>query len=254
MWQIPTQGRIGCGYVYSDRHVTPDQAKAEIEETLGHKIEPRNDISINAGRLAKVWRGNVLALGLSSSFLEPLEATSIHGTVVALLLFARRHLQRLGEPDAGRDRFNTAIAGQVDDFRDFINLHYVSERDDSPFWRDVASTYIQPETREKLALWQTKMPSSGDFKNDLDGLPHVEELLHYPVLDGLGLLNREVAKAAMAQKPAAPPWRKPSSINRHWPAKTLTESSRLYSPAMARLTPLTMVETGEPSFSNCSAQ
>lgn len=201
MWQIPTQGRIGCGYVYSDRHVTPDQAKAEIEETLGHKIEPRNDISINAGRLAKVWRGNVLALGLSSSFLEPLEATSIHGTVVALLLFARRHLQRLGEPDAGRDRFNTAIAGQVDDFRDFINLHYVSERDDSPFWRDVASTYIQPETREKLALWQTKMPSSGDFKNDLDGLPHVEELLHYPVLDGLGLLNREVAKAAMAQNP-----------------------------------------------------
>ena len=30
--------------------------------------------------------------------------------------------------------------------------------------------------------------------------------------------------------------------------------SRLYSPAMARLTPLTIVETGEPSLSNCSAQ
>ena len=41
---------------------------------------------------------------------------------------------------------------------------------------------------------------------------------------------------------------------RHWPAKTLAESSRLYSPAIARLTPLTMVETGLPSFSNCSAQ
>lgn len=31
-------------------------------------------------------------------------------------------------------------------------------------------------------------------------------------------------------------------------------SSRLYSLAIARLTPLTMVETGLPSFSNCSAQ
>ena len=32
MWWIPTQGRIGAGYVYSDAHTTPDQAKAEIED------------------------------------------------------------------------------------------------------------------------------------------------------------------------------------------------------------------------------
>ncbi len=202
MWQIPTQGRIGCGYVYSDRHVTPDQAKAEIESVLGHPIDPRNDILINSGRLAEVWRGNVLALGLSSSFLEPLEATSIHGTVIALLLFAQRHFDDLGAVDPeNRRKFNKAIAGQVDDFRDFINLHYVSERDDSPFWRDVADLYIQPKTRERLATWQTKMPGPEDFENDLGGLPHVEELLHYPVLDGLGLLNRDVAKSVMAARP-----------------------------------------------------
>lgn len=202
MWQIPTSGRIGCGYVYSDRHISPDQAKAEIEGVLGHAIEPRNDIIINAGRLEQVWTGNVLALGLASSFLEPLEATSIHGTTVALLLFAQRHLPDLTvATPAARDKYNAAIAGQVDDFRDFINLHYVSERDDSPFWRDVASLYIQPSTREKLAKWKKKMPGAEDFKNDLGGLPHVEELLHYPVLDGLGLLNRDVAKAAMAANP-----------------------------------------------------
>jgi len=202
MWQIPTQGRIGCGYVYSDRHIGPDQAQAEIEQALGHPIEPRNDIPIQAGRLSEVWRGNVLALGLSSSFLEPLEATSIHGTLVALLLFTKRHLANLGAPDpAGQARYNTAIAAQVDDFRDFINLHYVSERRDTPFWRDVAAQFIQPRTRERIALWQSKMPSASDFSNDLDGLPHLEELLHYPVLDGLGLLNRDLAKAAMAANP-----------------------------------------------------
>ncbi|MEZ5536637.1 MAG: tryptophan halogenase family protein [Thiolinea sp.] len=202
LWQIPTQGRIGCGYVYSDRHLSPEQAQAEIEAVLGHAIEPRNDIRINAGRLAEVWCGNVLALGLASSFLEPLEATSIHGTVVALLLFAQRHLNHLNQPDPkAQARFNAAIARQVDDFRDFINLHYVSERDDSPFWRDVAGQYIQPQTREKLAMWQNKMPGVEDFQNDLGGLPHVEELLHYPVLDGLGLLSRDVAKAAMARDP-----------------------------------------------------
>lgn len=202
MWQIPTQGRIGCGYVYSDRHVTPDQAQAEIETALGHPIEPRNDIKINAGRLSEVWKGNVLALGLASSFLEPLEATSIHGTIVSLLLFIKRHLATLRTPDPkAQERYNAAIAGQVDDFRDFINLHYISERDDSPFWRDVATTYIQPQTRERVAHWQRQMPKASDFRNDLDGLPHVEELLHYPVLDGLGLLSQEVARKAMAANP-----------------------------------------------------
>ncbi len=202
MWQIPTQGRIGCGYVYSDRHISPDQAQAEIEAALGHPIEPRNDIKINAGRLSEVWKGNVLALGLASSFLEPLEATSVHGTIVSLLLFIKRHLATLGTPDPkGQERFNAAIAGEVDDFRDFINLHYVSERDDSPFWRDVSAEYIQPQTRERVNLWRKQMPKASDFSNDLDGLPHVEELLHYPVLDGLGLLSREVARKEMAANP-----------------------------------------------------
>lgn len=202
MWQIPTAGRIGCGYVYSDAHSSPDAAQAEIEAALGHAIEPRNDIKINAGRLNEVWRGNVLAVGLASSFLEPLEATSIHGTIVALLLFARRHLADLGAPDPkGRDRYNAAIAQQVDDFRDFINLHYVTERRDTPFWQDVAANYIQPETKAKLDLWSQKMPGPEDFANDLDGLPHLEELLHTPVLDGLGLLNQKVARARMERDP-----------------------------------------------------
>lgn len=200
MWQIPTQGRLGCGYVYSDRHIGPDAAQAEIEAVLGRKIEPRADIPIAAGRLSEVWRGNVLALGLASSFLEPLEATSIHGTVVALLLFCRRHLSQVASPlEKDQKRYNAAIAGQVDDFRDFINLHYVSERDDSAFWRDVAGDFILPQVRERLAAWQTRMPGAKDFSNDLDGLPHVEQLLHYPVLDGLGLLNRKVAQSQMAQ-------------------------------------------------------
>jgi allantoinase len=54
--------------------------------------------------------------------------------------------------------------------------------------------------------------------------------------------------------PAGPPWRKPCSIRRHCPANTLTESSRLYSPAMTRLTFLSRIEPMLPSLSNCSPQ
>ena len=183
------------GYVYSDAHVTPEAAKAEIEAALGHEIEPRRDIRIDAGRQKHAWIGNCVALGLSSSFLEPLEATSIHGTIVQLLMLA----EWIGAEE-GRDRYNAAVARQVDDFRDFIRFHYVTERRDSAFWCDVAASH--PDfVAERLALWQTRLPEAGDFAPFPLGLPHLQGQLYTPVLDGLGHLNREAARAAMAQDP-----------------------------------------------------
>ena len=195
MWWIPTQGRYGAGYVYSDAHTNADQAKAEIESLLGYEIQPRNDIRIEAGRQKDVWIGNCVALGLSSSFLEPLEATSIHGTIVQLMLLS----EWLTVAD-GASRYNVAVARQVDDFRDFIRLHYVSDRRDSPFWRDVAATH--PDIiKDQLAQWQQKMPGPEDFVPFPMGLAHLQQQLYTPILDGLGLLNRDAARAAMAANP-----------------------------------------------------
>ena len=67
---------------------------------------------------------------------------------------------------------------------------------------------------------------------------------------GAGLIDEHAAKA----KSGWPALSKTELDHLHCPAKTLVDSSRLYSPAMARLTPLTMVEIGLPSFSKCSAQ
>ncbi len=202
MWSIPTQARYGCGYVYSDEFKTPDEAKAEIEAALGRRIEPRNDIRFDIGRLDRAWIGNCLAVGLSSSFLEPLEATSIHGTVVQMMMFANGFLKEPAHmTDAERHDYNARVGRQVDDFRTFINLHYVTERDDTPFWRFVKAECINAETKERLERWRKEMPRHEHFPHFLGGLPHVEAQLHYPVLDGLGLLDRGVAKAEMAAHP-----------------------------------------------------
>jgi 2-polyprenyl-6-methoxyphenol hydroxylase-like FAD-dependent oxidoreductase len=198
MWMIPTQSRLGCGYVYSDRHLSPDQAKAEVEKALGRKIEPRNDIKIDSGRMDKAWIGNCLALGLSSSFLEPLEATSIHGTIVQLMVFLTFHL-KASESDCAA--YNEFAAAQLDDFKNFINTHYVSERRDTLFWQDVAESFISDATRQRLATWQNTMPSHADFKPLPGGFAHTEQQLYYPVLDGLGLLNRTAAQKHMDTNP-----------------------------------------------------
>lgn len=202
MWQIPTQFRYGCGYVYSDAFLSPEDAKAEVEAVLGHEIEVRGDIKFSIGRLETPWIGNCLAVGLSSSFLEPLESTSIHGTIVQMMLFARRFLKHPAKmTQRDRDDYNQRVGRQVDDFRTFVNTHYVVERDDTPFWREVRENRIHQETRERLLRWKSAMPRVGHFPNYLDGLPHIETQLHYPVLDGLGLLDRDLAKAEMARDP-----------------------------------------------------
>jgi glycine/D-amino acid oxidase-like deaminating enzyme len=198
MWSIPTQKRFGMGYVYSDEFLTPDQAKAEIEQSLGHAIEPRNDLKFEIGRQKDAWINNCLSLGLSSSFLEPLEATSIHGSVVQMLVFTSYHLDRSPKDRAA---YNDFAARQVDDFRDFINAHYVTERRDTPFWKHVAENCIGEPTKERLATWQQTMPTYTDFQPLPGRFAHTEQQLYYPVLDGLGLLNRNTAQKFMDEKP-----------------------------------------------------
>ncbi len=201
MWSIPTRDRVGCGYVYSDEFTTPEQAKEEIEEVLGHPIEPRNDIRFDGGRLDRAWIGNCLALGLSSSFLEPLEATSIHGTVVQLMIFTKFHMKNAAAAsERDRENYNKAVIQQLDDFRTFINIHYVGERDE-PFWRHVRQNCIHEKAREMLAHWSSHMPRRSDFPAFPGNLPHINEQLYYPVLDGLGLLDKSTAKADMAARP-----------------------------------------------------
>ena len=114
IWQIPTQGRYGCGYVYSDEFKTPEEAKREVEATLGREIEVRDDIRFQIGRLENAWIGNCLAVGLSSSFLEPLESTSIHGTIVQMMLFTQRYL-KLPQAMTAADRadYNRRVGRQV---------------------------------------------------------------------------------------------------------------------------------------------
>jgi glycine/D-amino acid oxidase-like deaminating enzyme len=202
MWQIPTQTRYGCGYVYSDAFKSPEEAKREVEQVLGQEIEVRGDIHFSIGRLENAWIGNCVAVGLSSSFLEPLESTSIHGTIVQMMLFAVHFLKNPKEmTQPHRDDYNRRVGRQVDDFRTFVNTHYAVERDDTPFWRDVRANRLHKETLQRQEHWRHEMPRHENFPDFLGGLPHVQTQLHYPVLAGLGLLDPAVAKAEMARDP-----------------------------------------------------
>ena len=203
MWRIPTQDRMGCGYVFSDAHLTVDEAQSELETALGQAIEPRGLIPIDPGRQREAWIANCVSLGLAQSFLEPLEATSIHGTLVQLLLLTQSSASELteGSFENARRRYNETVGGQVDDFAQFINLHYAGGRTDSAFWREMSAQGISSTVRDRLQLWSSEPVHRSQFPPFPDALPHVQEQLHIPVLDGLGLLPRGPSRSEMAANP-----------------------------------------------------
>jgi tryptophan halogenase len=191
MWQIPLMDRKGCGYVFSDEFTTPEKAQVEIEQLLGKKIEVRKHIKFDAGRQEASWIKNCLAIGLSSAFLEPLEATSIHSTIVQAQWFANEFLKTTIEDtlnEGSRKIHNRKVATLYDDIKDFLVMHYMGGRSDSEFWKFIKSGETKTEAvKEILEMIKGKMPTTVD-------LPSYDGAAGWPlysfVMAGLNLIPK----------------------------------------------------------------
>ena len=88
-WNIPVQHRVGNGVVFSSKHMSDDEARHRLVTDSGGKpVKEPWLIRIKAGRRKKAWNKNVVAFGLASGFVEPLESTSIHMIMTAAVRLA----------------------------------------------------------------------------------------------------------------------------------------------------------------------
>jgi tryptophan halogenase len=155
-WRIPLQNRTGHGHVFSSRYISEERAREQLLEQLGGAplADPRL-LRFTTGRRERFWERNVVGLGLSTGFLEPLESTSIY--LVQSGLGRLMELLQHGAPigDAAVAAYNTGLARQFERIRDFIILHYcLTERRDSPFWRDMAEMTLPETLAYKLHAWR----------------------------------------------------------------------------------------------------
>ena len=194
-WQIPTKNRRGCGYVFSDEFVTPDQAHAELEQTIGRKVDPIRHIKFDSGRQETLWIKNVLSIGLCAAFAEPLEATSIHTTIMQLKHFVYGCL--------GKDQNDTCNMGTVDDYnkknahlydtmKDFLVAHYICGRKDTEFWKYINSGATNTDFVKSMhEICKHRVPNATLFPRPEGGAGW--PLWSY-VLAGTGALTSEVAE------------------------------------------------------------
>jgi tryptophan 7-halogenase len=154
-WQVPLQHRNGNGHVYCSSFMGDDEAHDILVNNIAGKpgAEP-NFLRFTTGRRKKFWNKNVVALGLASGFMEPLESTSIHlintgiNKLIALLSLD-------GITQAQEDAFNRLTGKEYERIRDFLILHYnATKRDDSDFWNYCRTMRVPDSLTEKTELFR----------------------------------------------------------------------------------------------------
>ena len=174
-WSIPTQTRTGNGYVFSDSFIDVDTAHMEMEKYYGHKIDITKHFKFDTGRLEKAWENNCYAIGLSQSFIEPLEATSIGSIIQQMFCF----LHFL--PAYDMDSCNRKVNNIFDNIFDYVQAHYLTKKENTPFWKEIKNNLkLSDNLNGYLEMWKNRLPQQEDVRTSwgLFGALNYIQILH----------------------------------------------------------------------------
>ncbi|UVW28936.1 tryptophan halogenase family protein [Massilia sp. H6] len=153
-WRIPLQHRVGNGIVFSSRHVEQDQALAALMGNIaGEPLMKPRVIKFTPGQRTQVWKGNCVAVGLSSGFLEPIESTSIH-LIQRSIIRLMQMFPTDGIVQADVDEFNAQSSHEVEHIRDFIILHYKVNNRVEPYWQAARDMQVPASLQHRIDLFR----------------------------------------------------------------------------------------------------
>ena len=156
-WNTPSREDDHRGYVFSSDFITDEKAVEEMRlknPAMGdHRV-----IKFSTGRRESFWKGNVIAIGNSYGFVEPLESTGLHMIILEInsliLNFPRRK-----SDSAIAKTINRTLNDHWEDVRWFLAIHYAFNRKlDTPFWEHCRKETEIGDARERVELFQERAP------------------------------------------------------------------------------------------------
>ncbi len=167
IWDIGLPTRRGIGHAYSSAHISEDEATVQLlayikkiaGDEVAASIVPRK-IQFQPGHRREFWHRNCVAIGMSSGFVEPLEASALVMIEQAAGMIAEQLPPTREVMDLVAKRYNQKFLRHWNQIIEFLKLHYVlSARNDSPYWQDnQAATSIPAKLSEQLLLWRYRTP------------------------------------------------------------------------------------------------
>jgi len=157
VWQIAINSRIGTGMLF-DRNLTDEnEAKQYFCNYWNHRINPENlrVLKWDPFYLKDPWKGNVVCIGLSSGFIEPLESTGV-GTAIIAATRLSNVLKERSFQQYDIDQYNAQLVTLFEDAADFVAAHYAANKKQSKFWNHVRNKFV-PSEKMNLIL--------ADFEN-----------------------------------------------------------------------------------------
>lgn len=184
VWKIPVQGRYGCGYVFDSNFINEEQALKEAEEYFNCELKSPKTFKFNAGTFKQTLVKNCMAVGLAQSFVEPLEATSIWISYLNLNDFLKYDGFSV-KSESFYKKFNFICLERNGEIRDFLYLHYITNRSDSEFWRNFQNNNPMIDSVQETLDWLRETKTV-----DVDiGKKYFSIQSWMQVADGLQLLN-----------------------------------------------------------------
>lgn len=145
---ITLYSRMGSGYIFDRTEEDPDAARESfIKYWDSHELirEPRL-IEWDQGYYSESWTKNVVGIGMTQGFVDPMEANSIFvaQTGMQLLDQALSKYKNRKIPDQTKKAFGRELKRIQNHIHDFIAFHFgLSKRQDTSFWRKVSANGIK---------------------------------------------------------------------------------------------------------------
>lgn len=165
-FKIPVYDRTGNGYIYSSKFISDEDARAEFTAATG--IENPRKITMKPGYYKEIFIGNIIAAGMSSGFIEPLEATAIH--------LAGKTIEYAVELIKGRRNHtwaNAEIQARIKYIKVVVLGHYAFSKRKEQFW--VEASKAARDSKDFQDFWSSLKYKYPTKEDNLDnGYPYFQ--------------------------------------------------------------------------------